>query len=546
MSKRKVHGLLPFFGFYVILTRSEHGETDMKRYLLILYVALLFGCGGSGGSSPAPTPLGTGSFWAVNFTTTGYYVLNAARVGEGVNCYVYLENGQTVSQSAINAIIAQFDSSIYQNENTNFGSEPNPGIDNDPKIYIVLLKVQDGFTQGTSTSFIAGYFDPRSEYPLSSQNPNSNQKEIFFMNINPATGVDPSGTEFFATIAHEFQHMIHWEQKTHLNGIVDDTWIDEAMAQVARTYCGYGPDYLSVLAYERDPNHSLINFDETVGNYGMAYMWAQYVKDRVANNIFHTILHNKLSGMNSVNEALSTVGYSRNFSGTFRDWAVANYFGDGITTVTVPPGHPEWSYLSINTWPGTVNSQNVNLPGLFLTANSSNRSNLNQSSINESSLTSLKPWSLSYYSYTPASGSTNGTVTWATNSSLTSASFINGNPAGTSATLNMTSNIAFPFQTIGYLINSFTPTQPFPSPPPGDTVAHTAVTSVATSVPPITTTAEVSMPPQTPSEVLAAMNANPVVRSYVQETGKPHRAYVDSWFKEKEKALRAQGIRPPF
>jgi len=275
-------------------------------------------------------------------------------------------------------------------------------------------------------------------------------------------------------------------------------------------------------------------------------MWAQYVKDRVANNIFYTILHNNLSGMNSVNAALSAVGYPRDFTGTFRDWAMANYFGDGITTVTVPPGHPEWSYVSINTWPGKVNSHDVNLPGLFLTANSSNRSNLNQSSINALNLASLKPWSLGYYSYTPAAGSANGTVTWKPNSSLTSASFIDGNPAGTSVTLDMTSNMAFPFQTIGYLINSFTPPPPFPSSPTGDTVAHTAVTSVATSVSPITTTAEVSMPPQTPSEVLASMNADPVVRRHVKETGKPHRAYVDSWFKEKEKTFRAQGIRPPF
>ena len=356
------------------------------------------------------------------------------------------------------------------------------------------------------------------------------------MNINPATGVDPSGTEFFATISHEFQHMIHWEQKTHLQNIVDDTWIDEAMSQVARTYCGYGPDYFSVLAYERDPNHSLINFDETVGNYGMVYMWAQYFKDRVANNIFFTILHNNQSGMNSVNAALTTIGYSKDFTGTFRDWAVANAFGDG-TTLAVPPGHPEWSYTSINTWPGAHtfnNGQNtVNLPGLFPTTNAT-------------SLVSLKPWSISYNSYIPAAGSTSGTVTWKPNSSLTSASFIDGNQAGPTVTLNMTPNLAITFQTIGYLINSFTPPSPFPASPAGDTVTHTAVTSVAASVSSITTTADASKPPRTPSEVLAAMNASPVVRSYVQETGKPHRAYVDSWFKEKEKELRAQGIRPPF
>jgi hypothetical protein len=515
----------------------------MKRFLLILYVAVLFGCGGGGGDS-APTVLGEGSFWAVNFTTTGYYVVNAAKVGEGVNCYVYLENGQTASQSAINAIITQFDTAIYTNLNTNFGSEPNPGIDNDPKIYIVLLNVADGFTPGTSNSFIAGYFDSRSEFLL----PNSNQKEILFMNINPATRVDPSGTEFFATIAHEFQHMIHWEQKSHLRNIVDDTWLDEAMSQVARTYCGFGPDYFSILAYERDPNQSLINFDDTsLGNYGMVYLWAQYVKDRVGNNIFQTMLQNNLTGMNSVNAALSAAGYPRDFTGLFRDWAMANFFGDG-TTVPAPSDHPEWSYISINTWPETANAQGVNLPGLFLTVNSSNLSNLNPAGINASNLTSLKPWSLGYYSYIPAAGSANGTVIWNPQTSSTSASFINGNPAGTSATVDMTPNTAFPFQTVGYLINLFTPQPPFPSSPAGDLVIHTAIAPVATAKSAITATAttDEAAKPRTPAEIMAAMNANPIVRRHVQETGKPHRVYVDSWFKEKEKELRAQGIRPPF
>ena len=39
------------------------------------------------------------------------------------------------------------------------------------------------------------------------------------MNINPALQAVITPTEFYTTLAHEFQHMIHWEQKTHQKGL---------------------------------------------------------------------------------------------------------------------------------------------------------------------------------------------------------------------------------------------------------------------------------------------------------------------------------------
>jgi hypothetical protein len=517
----------------------------MKKFLLLLYVAVLFGCGGGGGSS-TPTPLGEGSFWADDFTSSGFYVVNSTKVGEGNNCHIYLENGQSVTQTAIDKIISQFDSAIYPGDTSAFGAEPNPGIDGDPKIYILLLNVRDGFVSGKSASYIAGYFDSTNEYALTSQNAHSNQKEILFLNINPAARIDPTKVEFFATLAHEFQHMIHWERKTHQQGVADDTWLDEAMAQIARTYCGYGPDYAGVYDYENDPNHSLINFDDSVGNYGMVYMWAQYFKDQfdplAATNTNHTIfwemLHNSSAGINEVNDALAAVKPSKNFTSAFRDWAVANYFGNG-TTVTAPSTNPEWSYASansINTWPGTYpfnnGEKNVTLPGLFPTANAP-------------SLASLRPWSLGYYSYTPAYGATTGTVTWTRGTATTTvASFINGNP--TSVTFDVTSGASNPFATIGYLIYENPSSTSYTSSSSVDNIAHTAIASAAAAMSAITSTTSTPAVPQSPSEVLTAMDASPAVRRYVQETGKPHRAFVDSWFREKEKALRAQGIRPPF
>ncbi len=528
----------------------------MTRYLIFLVFLFIYGCGGGGGSSSSATstttPLGSVSFWAVDFTNNNsYYQVNATKVGEGNNCYIYVENGQSVSSTAINDIISQFDNTIHPDENTAYGSEPNPGIDSDSKIYIFLLNVRDGFTAGTSTSFIAGYFDPISEYSVS-QNSHSNQKEIIFMNVNTAAKINPDSIEFFATIAHEFQHMIHWEQKTHLQNKTDATWIDEAMAQVARDYCGYGPDYSSVFSYEHDlsrnVNHSLVNFDESVGNYGMNYMWAQYMKDRfdsaagtvTGHSLFWNMLHNTSTSITEVNDALKAINSSKDFTSAFRDWAVANFFGNGATF-----GAPQsqWGYAatSFNTWPGTYffnNGQDrITLPGLFTT-----------STLNPATLLPLNQWSVNYYSFNSAS--TTPTVTWTKGTSAaTTANFINGNSGGTpSVPVDMVSGTAYPFAGTGYLIyENPSSTTYSAAQPPGDTIVHTAVNSTAAlSVSASIAAATAPVIPKTPREMMTAMDSDPTARQLAQHSGKPLKLYVDSWFRDREKELRAGGARPPF
>jgi len=489
----------------------------MKRLLLALWcAAVLAGCGGGGGTTyvaplpqnpPYVVPPGMTAFWAVNLTTNTPYQTSAAKVAEGVHCYVYLEQGMTVSQATIDAIRDEFDTNIYPHITAAFGAEPNPGVDNDPKLYILLLNIRDGFSYPTSPTYIAGYYDPNSEY-LTSQYVYSNQKEIFFMNVNPALGHSfaPGSTDFYRVLAHEFQHMVHWEQKTHQRGVMDDTWLDEGMAQVAQTYCGYGADYDAVYTFENAPSNSLTVWNDTVDDYGVVYMWAQYYKDRVGSDIFFRMLHNSLTGIASVNSALSAAGYPKDFTGTFRDWAVANYYGDG-TTVSIPAGHAEWSYTSINTWPGTHNG--ILLPGLF----PASRQNL-------LSLSKLDPWSLGFYSYTPGTPPT-GSVAWTPNVATEKGTLVD---AGSGAvTYDMTSGVTYGYTTQGYLMVQ-NPTGS--ATPGGDTVVRTSVATTA--------------------QLLVAANASPSVRAMVAETGKPQRIDIGPSLRDREKGMRAQGMRPQF
>lgn len=499
-------------------------------------MAVLFGCGGGGGGSQPQTPIqnttpsGTTAvnFWAVNFTSSenSYYQTTATKVAEGLHCYVYLEQGQNVSQAEIDAVVNQFDTKVYPGDTTAFGSEPNPGIDGDPKIYILLLNVRDGYNFKTNPAYVAGYFDSSNEYGLN-QFAFSNQKELLYMNINPATGVVPASTDFNTTMAHEFQHLIHWEQKTHrLNIAGDETWLDEGMATVAGDFCGYGPDYGLVATFEHAASHSLTVWEDgSAANYGVVYMWAQYIKDQFGqNNIFYSMLHNNQTGTAEVNTALTAIGSSKDFTAIFRDWAIALYTGNG-TTVAKPAGHPEWAYTSIDTWPGTHNG--VPLPGLFPASRQNN-----------TTLAALAAWGLGFYSYTPASGTT-GMVKWTPAGTNDKAHFID---AGSGSVTDMVAGTTYSFTTEGYLVAE----NPAGSASGIPTVTHTAIETAGGSTAVGTAETQVSGQVKSARQLLAAMNNDPVVRAQVAATGKPVRVCIDASLREREKALRAQGIRPPF
>jgi hypothetical protein len=447
------------------------------------------------------------AFWVYNFVTDAYYLVNATKAGEGQHCYVYVEQGQSVSPATVTAIINEFDNAIYTGDTTAFGSEPNPGVDGDSKIYLLLLDIKDGFNRTTNPTYVAGYFDPENEY-TEDQFSETNLKEMFYMDINPA---QPDTTDFYATLAHEFQHLIHWEQKTNLQGLNDDTWLDEGMSTVARTYCGLGTDTddthnVSLLSiYEDDPSHSLTHWDSTVDSYAVAYMWSQYFKDQFdplggQHTIFWRMIHNDQTGINSVNAALADISSGKNFTGTFRDWTVANAFGNN----TPPSTHPEWSYNSLAGWGGIYATGAI--------------------ASNAPTLSPLNMWSAGYYAYTP---NPDGTITWIRTNSLDTATLIDtGTKTAGSWTVvySLVSGDQYGYKTEGYLIDQ--------NPSGSSSRVGDGVTNNAMGT--------------TPRQMLDIADRNPVLWNHYRRTGRPTHICVDSYFRGREMGLRAGGALPHF
>lgn len=246
----------------------------------------------------------------------------------GANVYFYVEddfyNGLDIDKKkefseAVKNLSLEFDANIYPKLREAFGSEPNPGIDQDSKIFILLIQMKGE---------AGGYFNSGDGYSKL-QSPESNEKEIIYLNASLATSHLAK-----SFLAHEFTHLITFNQKDKLQKIADDVWLNEARAEYAPSLLGYDGDYPSsnlkkrVKAFLEKPNDSLTEWRNEAADYGVINLFSQYLVERYGLKIFSDSLKSSKVGIDSINEALKNNGFSEDFSRIFSDWTVVLVVND--------------------------------------------------------------------------------------------------------------------------------------------------------------------------------------------------------------------------
>src|SRR5204863_3621534 len=121
-----------------------------------------------------------------------------------------------------------------------------------------------------TTPGAGGYFSASDSYPKA-VNAHSNERKMIYMNAESAF---PGTGNFEATLAHEYQHMIHRNVRPS-----DQGWIDEGMSVLAEKLNGFGQGGLSG-AFLARPGTQLNTWSEDAArasnHYGAAFMWADY------------------------------------------------------------------------------------------------------------------------------------------------------------------------------------------------------------------------------------------------------------------------------
>jgi hypothetical protein len=278
----------------------------------------------------------THSFYADDFTTNAYedrYLVPSTCRAVGTNCYVFVENsswGSRVTQAAVDSVKLYFDSKtpadatkgIYRTDVDAFGNPPN--VDNDPKIIILLLDIRDGYDG--SGGYVEGYFYSLNELPKT-QYSTSNYAEIFFLDTNPLDVKTDDGIySGMSTLAHEFQHMIHW--------ICDNdemTFVNEGCSLLAEVNCGF-PIY-SPSRYANEPNHYLLDWRRDDNNavltdYSRAARFFVYLRDQVGMGAIKNIVASKSNDTSGIDAGLQASSSILRFSGLLRNWFIANMLDD--------------------------------------------------------------------------------------------------------------------------------------------------------------------------------------------------------------------------
>lgn len=271
-------------------------------------------------------------FWTSNLVTNSFEQIEAELKAIGKHCYVFVSVDQNISDATIAKLVDEFDNKIYPSNTSIFGSEWKPGIDGDERIFLLMFDIKDGFSPSTSGGvvsggFVAGYFFPADEF-LQSQIPEnipvkSNEKEILYLDTYPA---DPESNFYYTIIAHEFQHMIHFN-----NDPYEYTWLNEGCSQMAPYFCGYGHAN-QILAYIKYPDNSLIAWsrEHEVANYGQVYLWNFYIINKLLNStevcqkFFKDLVSDKKRGAESYNDLFKKYNLN-SFDQIYNDFAITNF-----------------------------------------------------------------------------------------------------------------------------------------------------------------------------------------------------------------------------
>ena len=313
-----------------------------------------------------PYELGTQeTFWAGNNEDENFSVDATLRyITE--HTYFWIEDGVHYQQRDLIKLADTFENKIYPTNRAFFGSEWNPGVDGDPHIYILYA---GGLGEG-----IAGYFSSADEYPPQ-VNRYSNAHEMFFFNADNS----PLDDEYtYGTLAHEFQHMIHWNKD-----INETSWLAEGFSELAVILNNYYLGNFDSL-YLSNPDIQLTywpdDFDEnedTSPHYGASFLFVTYFMDRFGEYITEFLVGNLDNDLSSVDSTLRRGQIIDPLTGKlitaddfFIDWAITNYLmdehvSDGRYSYTSynasPPAEPYQSFQScpVSTFTSDVHQYGV-------------------------------------------------------------------------------------------------------------------------------------------------------------------------------------------
>jgi hypothetical protein len=262
--------------------------------------------------------------WNLNIMPPENAKLQATCRGVGENVYVFVSDDVwkvNVFQKDIERIIQTFDHStpeisvdkdkgIYEILTETFGKPSD--VDSDPRIYFLISQL--GMYHGHHFDGFFRFIDEiKGKY--------SNHAEILYLDCD-----NPSDDYHLGVIAHEFQHLIHWQYDRD-----ETSWINESLAEVAMILCGYYTDKKHVTRYLNNTNSPLVAKGHMT-NYGACLLWGTYIYERFGKTFLKNLVLEQADGIEGFQKVVTNMNRGDDFSGIFGDWLVVNYLNTDLFT----------------------------------------------------------------------------------------------------------------------------------------------------------------------------------------------------------------------
>ena len=234
---------------------------------------------------------------------------------KGTHCYIFVEESQwdiNVAQEDVDKLGTLFDVAtpadpergIFEIAVDAFGEPADK--DGDPRIFILILDLP---------SNIVGYFDGKYESLL----PQLRRDEIYL----DARALVSRAYLAHATLAHEFQHLIHWGRDAD-----EEEWIDEGLSGYAEELVGFPEaDPSMVPSFLADPSINLTHWVSASANYGKTYLFASFLAERYGPGLIRQIVAEPSNGISGIDDAFKNQNWVENYAGAWRLWIAANYAG---------------------------------------------------------------------------------------------------------------------------------------------------------------------------------------------------------------------------
>lgn len=266
----------------------------------------------------APYHIGDGkAFWVMNTDTTKVSSIETTLRYKGNHIYIWIDNRVNYNKNALTTLGDIIDQEIVPTNREFFGTEWNPGVDGDERFHILYAK---GIGR-----WVAGYFSSADEVHPDAH-PYSNAHEMFLLS---ADNVQLNDSYILGTIAHEYQHMIHWYLDKN-----EESWVNEGFSMLAEQVNGYdtgGFDW----TYLQNTDMQLNDWDagdaDNSAHYGASYLFMSYYLDRFGEEATRALVAHKENGFAAIDEVskelrLLNPDNNQPYTGIeiFAYWTVAN------------------------------------------------------------------------------------------------------------------------------------------------------------------------------------------------------------------------------